>query len=90
MSQPFLRRPVLALALAAAATGAAAQQKAAAKPAAAWPTKPLRIVVGFPGGSTPDLVARTIAEPLSKALGQPVIVDNKVGAGGNIFVVFVS
>lgn len=49
-----------------------------------WPNKPLRIIVGFPGGSSPDLTARTLAEPLSKALGQPVIVENKVGAGGNI------
>ncbi|MGE3348437.1 MAG: Bug family tripartite tricarboxylate transporter substrate binding protein [Ramlibacter sp.] len=49
-----------------------------------WPTKPVRLMVGFPGGSTPDLVARTIAEPLSKALGQPVIVENRPGAGGNI------
>lgn len=49
-----------------------------------WPTKTVRIIVGFPGGSSPDLTARTLAEPLSKALGQPVIVENKVGAGGNI------
>ena len=49
-----------------------------------WPTRPVRIIVGFPGGSTPDLTARLIAEPLSKALGQPVIVENRVGAGGNI------
>ena len=56
----------------------------AASPANGWPTKTVKIVVGFPGGSTPDLTARLVAEPLSKALGQPVIVENKVGAGGNI------
>lgn len=49
-----------------------------------WPSKTVRIVVGFPGGSSPDLVARTLAEPLSKALGQAVIVENRVGAAGNI------
>lgn len=49
-----------------------------------WPTKPVHILVGFPGGSTPDMAARTLAEPLSRALGQPVIIDNKPGASGNI------
>jgi tripartite-type tricarboxylate transporter receptor subunit TctC len=85
MAQPIQRRTALSLALAAAAGPALAQKSPKAQSAPAnWPNKPLRILVGFPGGSTPDLVARTIAEPLSKALGQPVIVDNKPGAGGNI------
>ena len=53
-------------------------------PVASWPTKPVRILVGFPGGSTPDMAARTLAEPLSKVLGQPVIIENKPGASGNI------
>ena len=53
-------------------------------PLADWPTKPVRILVGFPGGSTPDMAARTLAEPLSRALGQPVIIENKPGASGNI------
>ena len=50
----------------------------------AWPTRTVRILVGFPGGSSPDLTARTLAEPLARALGQPVIVENKPGASGNI------
>jgi tripartite-type tricarboxylate transporter receptor subunit TctC len=63
---------------------AACAQSAAAAAPAAWPTRPVRILVGFPGGSTPDMAARTLAEPLSRALGQPVIIDNKPGASGNI------
>jgi len=63
---------------------AACAQSAMAAAPAAWPTKPVRILVGFPGGSTPDMAARTLAEPLSRALGQPVIIENKPGASGNI------
>lgn len=52
--------------------------------ASAWPTRPVRILVGFPAGSSPDLTARTLAEPLSKALGQPIVIENRPGASGNI------
>ena len=50
----------------------------------AWPTKPVRIIVGYPSGTSPDTVARLIQPGLSKALGQPVVIENKPGAGGNI------
>jgi tripartite-type tricarboxylate transporter receptor subunit TctC len=86
MSHPIPRRTALAFGLAAASTAALAQKSGRAADAMPtnWPSRPLRILVGFPGGATPDLVARTIAEPLSKALGQPVVVENRPGAGGNI------
>src|SRR5512135_3609421 len=49
-----------------------------------WPAKPLHLIVPFPAGSSPDLVARTLSDRLAQALGQPVIVENKPGAGGNL------
>jgi tripartite-type tricarboxylate transporter receptor subunit TctC len=49
-----------------------------------WPTKPIRMVVPFPPGSSPDLVARMINDKLGAALGQPVVIENKPGAGGMV------
>ena len=49
-----------------------------------WPTRAVHIIVPFPPGSSPDLVARMLTEKLAQALGQPVIVENKPGAGGNL------
>jgi tripartite-type tricarboxylate transporter receptor subunit TctC len=82
MMRGLTRLATFLVAICAISTGASAQNNQ--QPAPTWPTKPVRIVVGFPGGSSPDLTARAFAEPLSKALGQPVIVENKVGAAGNI------
>lgn len=52
--------------------------------AQSYPTRPVKMIVPFPPGSTPDIVGRTVSAKLQDALGQPVVVENRTGAGGNI------
>ena len=52
--------------------------------AADYPVKPIRLIVPFAAGGTTDIIARVISEPLAKALGQPVVVENKGGGGGTV------
>jgi tripartite-type tricarboxylate transporter receptor subunit TctC len=68
-----MRTAVFALVL--VATGVLAQP---------YPSKPVRMVVGFPPGGAADFVARAFQDPLSRALGQPIVVDNRPGAGSSI------
>ena len=71
-------------ALAAAALVLFALHLAASAQAPSWPAKPVRVIVPFTPGSGTDIMARTVSEGLAKSLGQPVIVENRPGAGGTI------
>jgi tripartite-type tricarboxylate transporter receptor subunit TctC len=68
-------RTVLAALLLAAAPFASAQS---------YPDRPIRFIVPFTPGSGTDIIARTVAEPMSRAMGQPIIIENKPGAGGTL------
>ncbi|SPJ22592.1 Bug family tripartite tricarboxylate transporter substrate binding protein [Palleronia abyssalis] len=76
MTIDLTRRAAISCALALTALPVSAQET--------WPTEPLRVFVGFPAGSSPDVLARIITDPLAERLGQPVVVENRPGAGGVI------
>ncbi|WP_304306605.1 tripartite tricarboxylate transporter substrate binding protein [Pseudacidovorax intermedius] len=77
------RRPLLG-ALMIAALGTAALSAQAQQATRAFPEKPIRLVIAFPAGGPTDITMRQLAENASKVLGQPVIIDNKPGAGGTL------
>ena len=76
-----MRRALVCMALAAMSGAAQAQT---------YPNKPIRLVVGFPPGGGNDLMARVVGPKLSERLSQPIVIDNKPGAGGNVAAEFVS
>jgi tripartite-type tricarboxylate transporter receptor subunit TctC len=80
----LLARRRLILGCAAAAASAAAVPSWADASSDTWPSKTIAILVPFPAGGSADLSARLLAERLKTVLGQPVVVENKPGTGGNL------
>ncbi len=78
------------MALAALAAAAALTAPAPARAADAYPTKPITMVVPFAAGGPTDVVARTMAAAMSKTLGQSVVVENRLGAGGTVSAAYVA
>src|SRR6266849_12159 len=76
----ILRLRALAILLSAGATASAQS----------YPTKPIRLVVGFAPGGAADIISRAMSDPLTRALGQGIIVDNKPGAGSSLAAEFVA
>ena len=75
-SKGLIASLALSIAVFAAPTGTALAQ--------AWPSKPVKILFGFPAASATDIVARQVGQKLSEKWGQPVVIDNRPGAGGNL------
>ena len=79
------RRSIFRLAvLAGAALTLVGGAQAAVAQAKSWPTKPIRVIVNYPPGGAADVMARLISQPVGEALGQPLVVENRAGANGNI------
>jgi tripartite-type tricarboxylate transporter receptor subunit TctC len=78
------RRTVAALGAMAGGIALAGRRAAAQGAVEAWPTRPIRIIVGFAAGGGTDITTRTLAPRLHATLGQPIVVENRPGAGGNL------
>ncbi len=81
------RRELIAaagLAATAAAAAVALPGSAGAQAPSAWPDRPVRVIVPYPGGSTPDIAARAVAQHFQQVFGQPFVTDNRAGGGGTI------